>query len=114
MSQELPESEASSSDGIYSDVIVTTPTPWKGPEPLWSPNRPRGLIDRLPRGGQPSKQHRGGRIGRQGQRQRFREDHQCGRGVMTVQDINGNWVFEIYSEMAATDARREQHRQAGL
>jgi len=33
---------------------------------------------------------------------------------MTVQDINGNWVFEIYSEMAATDARREQHRQAGL
>jgi hypothetical protein len=33
----------------------------------------------------------------------------CGRGVKTVQDLNGKWVFEVHSKMAATEARRETH-----
>ena len=38
----------------------------------------------------------------------------CGRGVATVQDLDGKWVVEVHRKMADTAARREMHRQAGL
>jgi hypothetical protein len=36
----------------------------------------------------------------------------CGRAVNTVQDINGAWVLETHSKMAATEGRRQQHEQS--